>query len=332
MRPPLRGTAVFLACAAGCLASSKWDTAASLPRELKPEAVLALGPADALVGGGLPASPDLGSFATSAAIYRVSGSSWEAVYSRPNGAVYAFADDGRELWALLREQTATEARAGIALLASSDRGRTWRLVGPVPEHAWRLAAGASGLWVYGVDTLLRSTDGGTTWTRLAVPAGHDSYQQRLVVLEDGTTFLAGDGVSVFDPATGAVSRRMDASVKLLAADGRLVVTRSADGRNRVGRLNGAADAVEEWLAELPAKWTPFDLAVTGQQAWVLALKEANPMPTGGIALAVSADGGRTFKHATVGGRAWYEFADVGPNGAGVTIGYENEVRTPGARR
>lgn len=303
-----------------------WKEVARLPREFRVGAALALGPNLGLVGGRFLARNGNVPVIKAAAIFRVHGERVERVFSRPKADVFSLASRAGVHWALLRIRAPADNEARrVALLSSTDGGSNWQEVGPVPAHASQLlATSRSELWVLGVDSLLHTADGGTTWTQLEAPGERNPIEERLALIDEGHVGIIGkDGILLLARGSAQFDRRILPGHWVMAADGRFVVVRH-EGRSRVGEVSENLDGVR-WLGTIRKEAAPFDLVVSGRRMWLLALPENDPLPLRGVFLFTSNDGGRSWSSSRVRSAAWYDDVDVGPDGAGIGVGYENEV-------
>jgi photosystem II stability/assembly factor-like uncharacterized protein len=309
----------------GACEREAWKQVAQLPTTFESEAVIAAGSGDALVGG---SESSAGARSGSAAsILRVRGATFAQVFSAPHGGVYAFASNGTTLWALLRQETPEGVRKDVVLLVSRDQGGHWESVGPVPEHAGSLVAtGPSELWVLGVETLLRSTDGGHVWQRISAPGRRSSITEKIVQLTGGRVAIAGAGLLVLDRAGSEFVRTIPEDVEVQCAHENMIVGRSR-GAMRVGTLDGDGNLLQ-WVGALPDSVEPFALQVAGASARILALRKAAALPLSGIRLFTTSDGGRKWSSSKVDAQASPSFASLGPAGSGIAIGLEGEVLAP----
>ena len=185
---------------------------------------------------------------------------------------------------------------------STDRGTTWTssdslpwtpgrfVFGPRPETLYLLAVGESSYF----SPVLRSTDGGATWTVLSAAVGaHD-----LAVLPSGT-LIAATGTGFARSEDGGTTWTPPLDPYTLAGPPFDNFSRLLMSSTTPGELLAAGDAGLWKSVDNGGSWTRSNQGILAQGADEVAVSPAGPpavFATAGIGLFRSADQGATWTH------------------------------------
>jgi hypothetical protein len=309
--------AVALWCAAGCRESA-WPERGRLPAGLDVATTVIVRPGVALVGGQLTAER----CHDRAALYRVDtqGADTRVVelYRRPDAGVQSIDARGAVWWLLVRIDRDCR-RAGSVLLRSSDGGTTWTEVGEVDQSAVAVVAtSADDVWLWNHQALLHSRDAGTTWRTLAAPFARTP--NRLVGLDDGRVVVAGDGAWSADATSEVLTPLVAESNRVAVVAGDHLVWRPDDGPWRLSPIGDPSRT----LRTFPADERPFALKVSGDDVRALATT-GDALPQG--ILIYESDRAR-WSRRSIPSTSDARWAALGDRGSGAAVASDGSLFVP----
>lgn len=316
----------FLGWLAACGEKSvNWEVSASVPDTFYPAATR-LVPAGAVLGGYLQGG-DVGAVQDQrAAVYFWDGSRASSVYEGP-GWLVSVAVEGPVVWAIAATLKPSGVDSDYRALRSGDGGASWQEAGPVPGTSIErvLAVSADEAWALGMETLLRTTDGGATWVAVTAGGTRDSVHERLVA-DGGRVLIVGSGVRASaDGGATWLDNGVDGS-QVLVLHGGTVLARH-EGELKLGVMESGGP---RWLATLPAELRPFRLVVDGAVVRFLALPGGKQVGDG-VRLYESTDAGRTWTVWRLPGQAKEEAADLAKDGRAVFLDTRRRLHAPPRR-
>lgn len=316
--------ALFASFVLGCWVSDAgWSEQGRLDERFFVESTRLLAPGEALFGGYVQAPDTRDSRQSRAAIYRWADGEVQRAYDAPGWVRSVSPADG-VVWALAATRKDTETGSDHRALRSDDAGRTWTERGPIPADSASQILGVSAdeAWVLGVDTLLRTTDGGATWAPVRAPGARNPVRERLL-LEGGRVLLLGDGVrATADGGATWMENGVD-NARVYAVSG-AVVAGELDGELKIGAMETGGP---RWLFAFAEPTTPFRLVVAGPAIRMLAVP-AGKLVGRGLLLVDSADNGKTWSTHLLHVQASAGAADLLPDGSGVALDGRRRILAP----
>lgn len=193
------------------------------------------------------------------------------------------------------------------MLSSADRGRTWKVAGPLPvQSAWQVAVvSAFEVWILGEGTLVRSEDAGLTWDQVLAPGARSSLKERLDVDALGVVLL-GNPVRRLEEGGGWEEEVAGATVT------------ASSGGWWVGQKDGAAvlrrpGGAWEPFPRVNASWAwPRQLWVDGQRVTALVEDEAG---SNRMLVLDSDDSGATWSVEGIYAQVFDPASVIAPDGA-----------------
>jgi hypothetical protein len=182
------------------------------------------------------------------------------------------------------------------IIRSLDEGNTWEEQGMLPQWGKLLAVSSREVWALSSTMLVVSTDGGQTFSPVALAGKPSFLRDRLVPGPNGTVWLLGPS---------GLFRLSDQGRTWTYAPMQEAELQAGDGGVLAGRVG-------EWLAirrDAPGEeWRPFtdqphyvqELAVSGDTVRVLTHASDPFKHGGGTWYHHSEDGGRTWEHVDTG--------------------------------
>lgn len=209
-----------------------------------------------------------------------------------NGALSNLGSAGGAWFGVLARKAPDAAEQEFhVIIRSLDEGSFWEERGVLPEWGRLLAVSAREVWSLG-RTLSVSTDGGQTFSSVALPKGPRLTPRRLAPGPDGGVWvLCEEGLVRFSDQGRTWSYELLPGAELQAAQGGLLVA-------RVGALLALRrDAPgEDWRPFTDQLHSVEDFAVSGDTVRVLT-SPVDPFKQGNsVWYHHSEDGGRTWTH------------------------------------
>lgn len=252
-------------------------------------------------------------------IFRLAGRRLEQRFALDNGYIQSINAWNERAFALLVHLDCLDRKA-VNLLESTNGGQDWTEREPVPEHASALLAQSENiLWVLGVDTLIRSGDGGKKWSPENLPGRRDPFDERLA-LRDGQVLLLGKGIWERTPAGWSYHSSGNNRVRGIEADA--VIGTAPDGSVVTGHLDAERKHVQ-WENQIDKKMMPFQLT----RSWskddlaFLALPEDQYIGKG---VWLFRGRGTRWVSELVPCRAYYSGIALSPEGSTVAISVTNQ--------
>ena len=274
-----------VACAGGVTRS---ETVGQLPGDFVASAILEdAGGAPLLFGhdGGASTAPK----ERRAAIWRVDAGAVTRALAAEPGWFVAAARRGAQIWGVRASRGADQDGSRYTVVVSENGGQDWEARGEIPsESVTALSVAGDGWgWAGGVADLFRTTDGGRTWSPVAVPGSRGVQKPNFAAPEPGVVLVGGPTLRRSED--GGETWVTLSEDEVLATDGAWVAGSYGQGV-RLGRIEGDAVA---WRGELEEALLPDALTSDGDAVFVRAA------PTGEdvgryVALIVSVDGGETL--------------------------------------
>jgi photosystem II stability/assembly factor-like uncharacterized protein len=297
------------------VAERDWERLGELAEGLRPGAVAASREGFGLVGA--MTEPTAGTLpdrmrARRAQLHRATARGLERVYEGP-GWIQALDCNGSLCAALGATLKASGAGSDYHLLMSTDGGRQWNVRGPVaaPSAAQVLVVSATELWVLGAYFLARTSDGGATWTEVALEGERNPHAERLRRVDRGVAVL-GKGLCHTHDGGATWTREAAGNARLVDVDGAYVLAldngQARVGERRLGELR--------WMQPLPPGRDPLRLAVEGSTLRVLT-RNADPSKGVDPLVHVSEDGGKTWSQQKLEVGSHVDIA--GPHGVGTDM-------------
>lgn len=276
------------------MAERDWDKVGELAEGLLVGAVAASRDGFGLLG--TKTEPTAGALpermrARRAQLHRATAKGVERVYEGP-GWVQALDCHGSLCMALGATLKASGSGSDYHLLVSTDGGKQWNLRGPVPNApsaAQVLAVSAKEAWVLGAYFLARTTDGGATWTEVALEGERNPHHEWLERTERGVALLGKGLFQTLDGGANWSREGATSTARWVDLEGAYVL-QADGGQARVCERRGADVRP---LAPLPPGRDPLRLTVEGSTLRVLT-RGADPSKGVDAAVHVSADGGKSW--------------------------------------
>ncbi|EPX57820.1 putative BNR domain protein [Cystobacter fuscus DSM 2262] len=182
------------------------------------------------------------------------------------------------------------------VIRSVDEGDSWEVRGVLPQWGELLAVSPREVWALSDWMLVVSTDGGQTFSNVALAGKPDFLRDRLVPGPNGTVWLLGPSglfrlsdqgrTWTYEPMPEAVLQAGDGGVLAGRVGEWLAIRRDAPG--------------EEWRPITDQPHYVRDLAVSGDTVRVLTYASDPFKDGGGYWYHHSEDGGRTWEHVDTG--------------------------------
>jgi len=312
---------------AACMEKSvNWETTASLPQAFFPEATR-LVPGGAVFAGYLQGG-DVGAIQDArAAMFLWNGKAAFPVYDGPGWGVATLGVEGPVVWAIVGTLKPAGVDSDYRALRSLDGGASWEERGGVPgaEVSCIMAVSADEAWVLGMETLLRTTDGGQSWVTVRASGERDGVHERLERV-GGRVLIIWDGVRASaDGGATWLDNGVDGS-QVFAVDGGTVLA-LFEGALSLGVMEQGGP---RWLATFPAELRPFRLVVEGPRIRWLALPGGKQVGDG-LRLYESTDAGKSWTTWRLPGQAKEGAADLASDGRAVFLDRRRRIHAPPAQ-